>query len=102
MARELTPGHAIEVDFIGTRPGDRDSERFWSTAETPLPANEFGLFAIHSSVLTDTELETRLTTLRSTVDTRDLAGALAELCALVPDYSPSPTVQSLSSHRVSS
>jgi FlaA1/EpsC-like NDP-sugar epimerase len=102
MARELAPGRGIEVDFIGARPGDKDAERFWSTTESQRPANELGLLTIQSPILTDAELETRLTTLRSAVDTRDLAGALAELCALVPDYLPSATVQSLSSHRVSS
>jgi FlaA1/EpsC-like NDP-sugar epimerase len=102
MARELAPGRGIEVDFIGARPGDKDAERFWSTTKSQRPANELGLLTIQSPILTDAELETRLAALRSAVDTRDLASALVELCALVPDYSPSPTVQSLSTHRVSS
>lgn len=102
LAHELAPGRSVEVDFIGSRPGDKDAERFWSTTESPRPANELGLITIHSPILTDAELETRLAALRSAVDTRDLAGALVELCALVPDYAPSSTVQSLATHRVSS
>jgi FlaA1/EpsC-like NDP-sugar epimerase len=101
LARELAPERAIEIDFIGARPGDKDAERFWSTTESPRPANELGLLTIQSPVLTDAELETRLAALRSAVDTRDLAGAVAELCALVPDYSPGSTLQSLATHRVS-
>jgi FlaA1/EpsC-like NDP-sugar epimerase len=102
LAHELAPGRSVEIDFIGARPGDKDAERFWSTTETPRPANELGLLAIQSPILTDAELETRLAALRTAVDTRDLAGALAELCLLVPDYLPSSTVQSLAAHRVSS
>ena len=102
MAEELAPGREIEIDFIGTRPGDKESERFWSSTESPRPADEHGLLAIHSPILTDAELETRLAALRSAVDARDLAGALVELRAMVPDYAPSREVQSLAGHRVSS
>jgi len=102
MAAELAPERSIDIDFIGTRPGDKDAERFWSKAESPRPANELGLLTIQTPVLTDAELETRLAALRSAVDARDLAGALVELCGLVPDYVPSSAVQSLAGHRVSS
>ena len=102
MARELDPERPCEIDFIGTRPGDKDAERFWSHSESPRPANELGLLSIQSPILTDAELETRLAALRSAVDTRDLAAALVELSALVPDYKPSATVRSLATHRVSS
>jgi FlaA1/EpsC-like NDP-sugar epimerase len=102
MAKELAPERTVEIDFIGARPGDKESERFWSRTESPRPANEHGLLAIQSPVLTDAEIETRLAALRSAMDARDLAGALVELCAIVPDYSPSSLVQSLAGHRVSS
>jgi len=102
MARELEPQRNIDLDFIGTRPGDKDAERFWSRTEAPRPANELGLLSIQSPILTDAELETRLAALRSAVDTRDLAAALIELCGLVPDYSPGAAVLSLAGHRVSS
>jgi FlaA1/EpsC-like NDP-sugar epimerase len=102
MAHVLAPDRPVDIDFIGTRPGDKDAERFWSKAETPRPANELGLLTIQSAVLTDAELETRLAALRSAVDARDLAGALVELSAVVPDYTPSATVQSLAGYRVSS
>jgi FlaA1/EpsC-like NDP-sugar epimerase len=102
MSHALAPDRPVDIDFIGTRPGDKDAERFWSKAETPRPANELGLLAIQSAVLTDAVLETRLAALRSAVDARDLASALVELCAIVPDYTPSAAVQSLAGHRVSS
>ena len=102
MARELEPERAVDIDFIGARPGDKDAERFWSRAETPRPASELGLLSIQSPILTDAELETRLAALRNAVDTRDLATSLAELCILVPDYTPSATIQSLAGHRVPS
>lgn len=102
MARELEPERGVDIDFIGARPGDKDAERFWSRAETPRLANELGLLSIQSPILTDAELETRLAALRNAVDTRDLATSLAELCNLVPDYTPSVTIQSLAGHRVPS
>ena len=102
MAEEFAPERTIEIDFIGARPGDKEAEQFWSSTESPRPANEHGLLVIESPVLTDAELETRLTALRGAVDTRDLAGALIELCGIVPDYTPSNAVQSLAGHRVSS
>ena len=102
MASELDPEHSFDLDFIGTRPGDKDAERFWSRTETPRPANELGLLTVQTPILTDAELQTRLAALRSAVDTRDLSSALGELCGLVPDYSPSAVVQSLAGHRVSS
>ncbi len=102
MAKELAPERTVEIDFIGKRPGDKEAERFWSRTESPRPANEHGLLAIESTVLTDADLETRLSALRTAVDARDLAGAIAELCGIVPDYSPSTAVQSLAGYRVSS
>jgi FlaA1/EpsC-like NDP-sugar epimerase len=102
MAEELAPDRAVEIDFIGPRPGDKESERFWSSVEAPRPADEHGLLAIQSPIVTDAELETRLAALRGAVDARDLSGALVELCAIVPDYAPSSAVQSLAGHRVSS
>ena len=100
MAEELAPERRLAIDFIGTRPGDKHAEQFWSAAESPRPANELGLLTIKTPVLTDAEMETRLAALRSSVDERDLAGALEELCGLVPDYSPSNAVLSLAGHRV--
>ena len=102
MAEEFAPERTIEIDFIGARPGDKEAEQFWSSTESPRPANEHGLLAIESPVLTDAELETRLTALRGAVDTRDLAGALIELCGIVPGYTPSNAVQLLAGHRVPS
>jgi FlaA1/EpsC-like NDP-sugar epimerase len=102
MARELEPERAIDIDFIGARPGDKDAERFWSRAETPRPANELGLLSIQSPILTDAELETRLAALGNAIDARDLAASLAELCILVPDYTPGATIQSLAGHRIPS
>ena len=102
MARELAPERVVEIDFIGSRPGDKDAERFWSRAETPHTANELGLLSIQSPLLTDAELETRLAALRNAIDTRDLAAAVGELSGLVPDYTPSATIQSLAGHRVPS
>jgi FlaA1/EpsC-like NDP-sugar epimerase len=102
MAKELAPNRTVEIDFIGTRPGDKEAECFWSSAESPRPANEHGLLAIQSPILTDAELETRLSALRGAVDARDLAAALIELCGLVPDYTPSRAVQLLAGQRVPS
>lgn len=100
MAQELVPDRPVEIDFIGARRGDKEVEKFWSASETARPAGHYGLLYIQSPAMFDNELETILEALRDAVDARDLASALAQLCLLVPDYTPSPTVLALAGHRV--
>ena len=102
IARSLAPGRNFEIDFTSPRPGDKESERLWSAAETPRPASQDGLLSIHSPALRTTTLDSGLTALRSAVESRHLAAALSHLTALVPDYKPSSLLLSLAGLRVAS
>lgn len=105
MAKALAPERAVEVDFTSPRPGDKESERFWSFAEVANPSDVAGMVSIITPDLPEGHLESGLAALRTAVDTRDLAAALVHLRGLVPDYTPSPGVIALSGrdgHRVSS
>lgn len=95
MARELAPGRAIAMKFTGLRPGDKETEQFWSATERPGPAGAEGMFTIASPAPTAGQLRSALAQLRAAVDARDVGAALAQLQVLVPDYTPSAALLSL-------
>lgn len=89
MARELAPKSAIPTAFTGLRPGDKETEQFWSAAEMVRPAKAEGLLSIESPTIACGQLRSTLAQLRAALDARDVAAALRYLQALVPDYTPS-------------
>lgn len=104
MARELAPDRDIAIQFTEPRPGDKEAELLWSPGDTthPVsadPSTESSLAAmvsIQSPQLSASQLDAGLVNLRVALDARDLAGALASLQSLVPDYTPSHAVRALS------
>lgn len=101
MVRELGSGRRIQIEFIGPRAGDKESERFWSATETARPARTRGLLSVESPLVSGEELRAALAGLRGALDTRDLAAALAQLRVLVPDYLPSAALMSLADRETS-
>jgi FlaA1/EpsC-like NDP-sugar epimerase len=95
MARSLAPAREIQIEFTSLRPGDKETEQLWSPAENVKPASFRSLLTVDSPQLSNSDLRTLLAQLRSAVDGRDISAALAILCTLVPDYTPSRTVLSL-------
>jgi len=93
MARNLAPDGDVEVDFTRARPGEKDPHRFWSATESPRPAAQRGLLSIEYPPIDVAALELALGELRATTDARDTVAALAQLCALVPEYKPGTAVQ---------
>jgi hypothetical protein len=55
--------------------------------------------AVETALPAAPQLAGRLASLRAALDARDLGDALAHLCALVPDYTPSQTVLALAQQR---
>jgi len=108
MARELTPGREIAIDFTQPRPGDKVTEQLWSpgdrtypvSLETPREQSPDALtpaiVSISSNRLPSEHLTFGLDNLRAALDARHLAGALALLRSMVPDYTPSQEVLALS------
>jgi FlaA1/EpsC-like NDP-sugar epimerase len=101
MAQKLAPESPVEVEFTKTRPGEKDPHHFWSATELPRPAAQRGLLSIQYLPIDVPALESSLGELRATTDARDAGGALAQLCELVPEYTPSAAVRATCSQRVS-
>jgi FlaA1/EpsC-like NDP-sugar epimerase len=95
LQRTLAPHNNTPIEFSHLRSGDKESEKLWSPAEHARPAQAPGLFTIDSPQPAATELQARLASLLAALDERDLAAALAQLRALVPDYTPSARVCAL-------
>jgi FlaA1/EpsC-like NDP-sugar epimerase len=95
MARQLAPGRRIPIHFTGLRPGDKLTELFWSAADLTIPTGNGDLVSIHTNQLAPSSLERGLAALHSAAENHDLAAALSQLQALVPDFQPSPSVLAL-------
>jgi O-antigen biosynthesis protein WbqV len=95
MADELAPGRKIELDFTALRPGDKDTELFWSAGDRTRTASPEALVSIDSTLLTQEQLGVGLAHLRAALEIRNLGSSIQHLCGLVPDYKPSSTVLAL-------
>lgn len=95
MACTLAPDRETRIDFSSLRPGDKESELLWSTAEHVRPAMMQSLLSIHSPQPNQIDLRNASCSLRAAVDTRDVAASLEFLRNLVPDYTPSSVILSL-------
>jgi FlaA1/EpsC-like NDP-sugar epimerase len=96
IARVLAPDRETVIEFTHLRPGDKETEQLWSPSETPHPASTESLVLLHAplsaALPARTQFQSALTDLHRAVRSRDLSAALAALCLLVPDYSPSQTI----------
>ena len=92
MARQLAPGREISIRITGLRPGDKLTERLWSGSDTVQATDIGNLVSIQSGRPAREQLESGLAALHIAVEDRDLAGALAQLRSLVPDFRPSQTL----------
>jgi FlaA1/EpsC-like NDP-sugar epimerase len=95
IAGALAPDREIAIDFIGLRPGDKENERLWAAGESTGPVDRSGMVRIEAAQPEAANLNRGLASLRAAIDTRDLPAAIAQLCAMVPDYTPSRTVLTL-------
>lgn len=99
MAQALAPGRAVPIEFTGLRPGDKETEQFWSAAQSVQPASSANLLRIEAQLFSVGDLHRSLADLRRATNERDLPAAVAQLCRLVPDYMPSGTLQALAGER---
>jgi FlaA1/EpsC-like NDP-sugar epimerase len=95
MARALAPNREIAIDFIGLRPGDKENEKLWAAGESAHLAGDSGMVFIQSAQPLAADLHRVLAPLRAATEARDLAAAIAQLCALVFDYTPGRAVLEL-------
>lgn len=92
MARTLAPERELSIQFTASRPGDKECEQLWSSAETAAPAHARSLLALASPQWETAVLERRLGELRRAVEARDLPHLLSAVRSLVPDYVAGATV----------
>ena len=95
MARTLAPRREIPIRFTGPRPGDKREERLWSSSERAEPLAGGGLMLVLAARPDPSRFTRHLAALRAALRVSDLPAALADLCALVPDFRPSQAVLSL-------
>ena len=94
MARTLAPDRDISIEFTRPRAGDKETEALFSPSEIPHPTRAGSLIPIDSPALPPGPLAHVLEELKTASESRDLAAALWILRRLVPDYTPSPTIDS--------
>lgn len=99
LVSALAPQSRAPIEFSHLRSGDKEAEKLWSAAEHARPAHFSDLHVIDSPQPSAAALRAGLASLRTSLNERDLASALAHLQALVPDYSPSAVIRALAEPR---
>ncbi len=97
LAHMFAPGRDVPIRYTHPRPGDKESEKLWSSSESCRPSKMTGLLTIDSPLLSKSRLHSKLVDLSAALDARDVSAALECLLALVPDYTPSSIVLALRS-----
>lgn len=82
--------HDVPITFTGLRAGDKLQEEFVAAHETVIGESADGLQWIRSPGLPSSDLNVGLAELLAAMEQRDLAGVLAALTHLVPEYRPTP------------
>jgi len=95
MAQTLAPGSPIPIHITGARPGDKETEHFWSARETVRPATSDALLRIESPSLGAGQIHDLLAELRAALDARDVPAAIARLRRMAPEYTPSSSLLAL-------
>jgi FlaA1/EpsC-like NDP-sugar epimerase len=95
MAHSLAPGRNIPIEFTRLRAGDKETEALSSAQETLHAADTNGLIRVDTPGLIANQLHDLLKELSGSCELRELTPALFIVRRLVPDYTPSRTVESM-------
>ncbi len=79
------PEHAIDIEFVGMRPGEKLSEQLYADDERPLPTPHAKLFAAHHRAVSLHAMRHDLDVLRQLVEGED-APLLEKLREMTPEY----------------
>jgi FlaA1/EpsC-like NDP-sugar epimerase len=86
------PEVEIPISIIGLRPGEKMSEEFVSDRESIQPSACAELLSIETPQPSSENFDSSISALNESVDRRDAAAVLEQLCRLVPEYRPSDLV----------
>ena len=92
MGKALASGREVRIEFTHLRAGEKLTELLWGEDENAMEDSARGTVRIEPETWRRESIEERLQTLTSSVERRDVGGAVAALRELVPDYRPSATV----------
>jgi FlaA1/EpsC-like NDP-sugar epimerase len=95
MAHALAPEGEIALAFTSARPGDKTAENLLGPDERIDSVRTSGLQSVRSPGMDGRVLHRMLAQMRQALDARDLPVVMAALQALVPDFLPSMTLQSI-------
>ena len=88
------PGKDIDIQLIGSRPGEKLSEKLFELTETPVSTDHDKLLLVRSRPVRQAELETGLAELREACDAFDEAKLRRIFATLVPGYLDAPSSSS--------
>jgi FlaA1/EpsC-like NDP-sugar epimerase len=86
------PETGIPISIVGLRPGEKMNEEFVSDRESVHPSPCAELLSIETPQPSSEDFDSAMSALNESVDRRDAAALLEQLCRLVPEYRPSDLV----------
>jgi FlaA1/EpsC-like NDP-sugar epimerase len=92
MVKTLAAGKEVRIDITGLRAGEKLTELLWAEDEDRVEDRARGIVRIEPQAWKRDGIEERLRLLTSSVERRDVAGAIVALRKLVSEYKPSATV----------
>ncbi|NKD87606.1 polysaccharide biosynthesis protein [Haematospirillum sp. 15-248] len=92
----LVPGKDIQIAFTGTRPGEKLFEEIFHGSEPPVPTRYQGLLLARPRIVNLDELEDHIKKLEDACRDGAEGQALDILHTLVPEYTPTGSVESVS------
>jgi FlaA1/EpsC-like NDP-sugar epimerase len=99
MEKVLAPGGEVRIEFTKLRAGEKLTELLWGADEKAIADPARGMVRIEPQTWRRESIDDRLRLLISNVERRDVAGAMAALRELVPDYVASATVLDIGTGR---
>jgi len=91
----LQPDDDIEIQFTGTRPGEKLFEEIFHGAEPPVPTAAPGVLLASPRIHDVEDVRRTLDQLEAAARSEDRTGLLGAIAKLVPEYAPPPADQDI-------